>query len=156
MLSIRSASLGLCNSMLNGQRTCPNTFSTPSTTAWCSAGTSDLPVIGATLGMIGLLLEAFVGVAPAVLVHDLRQRPAAHRPEFPHGVADGKNRVGVDAGRYTKSDLGLLFVQEVPGCQRSPEPKGPGCQQHVLHGGVDGSPGPARRDGRPFLEARDD
>src|SRR4029453_11485020 len=38
--------------MLNGPRTCPNTFSTPSTTSWCSAATSDLPVMGATLGMM--------------------------------------------------------------------------------------------------------
>src|SRR5713101_7623805 len=37
--------------MLNGPRTCPNTFSTSSTTAWYSAGTSDFPVMGATLGM---------------------------------------------------------------------------------------------------------
>src|SRR5262249_13357056 len=29
-----------------------NTFSTPSTTSWCSAATSDLPVTGVTLGMM--------------------------------------------------------------------------------------------------------
>src|SRR5215475_4173736 len=38
--------------MLNGPRTWPNTFSTPSTTPWYSAATSDLPVMGATLGMM--------------------------------------------------------------------------------------------------------
>src|SRR5919109_2080642 len=50
--STRSASLGLWSNMLNGPRTCPNTFSTASTTSWYSAGTSDLPVMGATLGMM--------------------------------------------------------------------------------------------------------
>src|SRR2546426_8048880 len=50
--SIRSASFGLWSSMLNGPRTPPNTFITASTTAWCSAGTSDLPVTGVTRGMI--------------------------------------------------------------------------------------------------------
>src|SRR5437867_4446152 len=50
--SIRSASFGLWSSMLNGPRTPPNTFTTESTTAWCSVGTSDLPVIGATRGMV--------------------------------------------------------------------------------------------------------
>ncbi len=47
----RSASLGLCSSMLKGPRTLPKTRTTWSTTAWCSAGTSDLPVIGAMRGM---------------------------------------------------------------------------------------------------------
>src|SRR5919106_2934482 len=51
--STRSASFGLWSSILNGPRTFPNTFTTASTTAWCSAGTSDLPVIGATRGMMG-------------------------------------------------------------------------------------------------------
>src|SRR5712691_8246762 len=49
--------------MLNGPRTLPNTFTTASTTAWCSAGTSDLPVIGATRGMMGSSLETAVGLA---------------------------------------------------------------------------------------------
>src|SRR5262245_47512473 len=51
-LRIFSASLGLCKSMLNGPRTPPKTLMTESTTAWCSAGTSDLPVIGLTRGMV--------------------------------------------------------------------------------------------------------
>src|SRR5262245_13741297 len=50
-LRIFSASLGLCSSMLNGPRTPPKTLMTESTTAWCSAGTSDLPVMGAMRGM---------------------------------------------------------------------------------------------------------
>src|SRR3989454_11712855 len=50
--SIRSASFGLWSSMLNGPRTPPNTFTTESTTAWCSVGTSDLPVMGATHGIV--------------------------------------------------------------------------------------------------------
>src|SRR5712691_8566679 len=49
--------------MLNGPRTLPNTFTTASTTAWCSAGTSDLPVIGATRGMMDSFLEIAVGSA---------------------------------------------------------------------------------------------
>src|SRR5260370_924385 len=55
--STRSASFGLWSSMLNGPRTPPNTFTTASTMAWCSAGTSDLPVIGATRGMMSSFLE---------------------------------------------------------------------------------------------------
>src|SRR5262245_56991382 len=51
MARMRSASSGLCSSMLNGPRTWPKVLSTPSTTAWCSEGTSDFPVMGATLGM---------------------------------------------------------------------------------------------------------
>jgi hypothetical protein len=49
--SSRSASFGLCSSMLNGPRMLPNTLSTSSTTPWYSAGTSDLPVTGAILGI---------------------------------------------------------------------------------------------------------
>src|SRR5881392_1724627 len=56
--STRSASFGLWSSMLNGPRTLPNTPTTASTTAWCSAGTSDLPVIGATRGMMSSLLAS--------------------------------------------------------------------------------------------------
>src|SRR5262245_51130705 len=55
MPSICSATFGLCRSMLKGPRIWPNTFSTPSTTAWYSAGTSDFPVTGATLGMTFVL-----------------------------------------------------------------------------------------------------
>src|SRR5437773_2176775 len=54
--STRSASLGLCSSMLNGPRTPPKIFSTASTTRWCSATTSALPVIGARRGMLGSFL----------------------------------------------------------------------------------------------------
>src|SRR2546426_2282766 len=50
--SIRSASFGLWSSMLNGPRTPPKTFTTASTTAWCAAGTSALPVTGVTRGMM--------------------------------------------------------------------------------------------------------
>src|SRR5678815_4485554 len=53
------AMLGLCSSMLNGPRMRPNTPSTSSTTPWCSAGTSSLPVIGGTRGIL----------APPVIVH---------------------------------------------------------------------------------------
>src|SRR6267143_7164162 len=55
--STRSASFGLCSSMLNGPRTPPKIFSTASTTRWCSAGTSDLPVIGARRGMVVSFLD---------------------------------------------------------------------------------------------------
>src|SRR2546428_10877298 len=50
---MRSASAGLCSSMLNGPRALPNTETTASTTEWYWAGTSDLPVMGATRGMGG-------------------------------------------------------------------------------------------------------
>src|SRR2546423_3609855 len=60
---IRSASLGLWSSMLKGPRTVPKTPTTASTTAWCSAGTSVLPVMGATRGMTGSFLRC-------VQVHD--------------------------------------------------------------------------------------
>src|SRR4029450_4065599 len=49
----RSASRGLWSSMLNGPRTLPKTSTTASTTRWCSAGTSALPVTGAILAMAG-------------------------------------------------------------------------------------------------------
>src|SRR6185295_15707539 len=55
--STRSANLGLCSRMLKGPRTLPNTSTTASTTWWCSAGTSDFPVTGATLGMGASSLE---------------------------------------------------------------------------------------------------
>src|SRR5262245_7825446 len=58
---IRSASFGLWSSMLNGPRMLPNTFWTASTTAWCSAGTSDLPVMGATRGMLSSFRESQSG-----------------------------------------------------------------------------------------------
>src|SRR5712691_8184956 len=57
--------------MLNGPRTLPNTFTTASTTAWCSAGTSDLPVIGATRGMMGSFLEIAVGSAASLHAREL-------------------------------------------------------------------------------------
>src|SRR5262249_12154458 len=53
----RSASFGLWRSMLKGPRTFPKTFSTPSTTAWCSGATSGLPVTGATRGITDSFLE---------------------------------------------------------------------------------------------------
>src|SRR2546426_1410020 len=68
--SMRSANFGLCNSMLNGPRTPPKIFSTLSTTRWCSAGTSDLPVIGATRGMTGSFLEAGGGVCYSLATGD--------------------------------------------------------------------------------------
>src|SRR6266446_6578754 len=54
----RSASLGLWSSMLNGPRTPPKIFSTASTTAWCSAETSALPVMGLMRGMRSSFREA--------------------------------------------------------------------------------------------------
>src|SRR5882724_5583275 len=47
----RSASFGLCSSMLNGPRTPPKTVTTWSTTPWWAAGTSDLPVMAGMRGM---------------------------------------------------------------------------------------------------------
>src|SRR5262245_37292489 len=67
---MRSASFGLWSSMLKGPRTLPKTASTPSTTAWCSAGTSDLPVIGATRGMVVLLRRSARRERPAEPVAD--------------------------------------------------------------------------------------
>src|SRR5438128_6805661 len=67
--SIRSASFGLWRSMLNGPRTPPNTFTTASTTAWFSAGTSDLPATGVMRGMMSSFLDGQV----------LRVRPSMHR-----------------------------------------------------------------------------
>src|SRR5258705_2859105 len=60
---IRSARLGLCRSMLNGSSTPPKTFTTWSTTAWLSAGTSDFPVTGAMRGMMGSFLRDGAGGA---------------------------------------------------------------------------------------------
>src|SRR6187397_1433028 len=55
------ANPGLCSSMLNGPRIWPKVAMTPSTTAWCWAGTSDLPVMGATLGIWRLLFGVRCG-----------------------------------------------------------------------------------------------
>src|SRR5262245_42308914 len=68
--STRSASLGLWSSMLKGPRTPPKTLTTLSTTAWCSAGTSDFPATGATRGMMDSFPEDAVDSplgAPAIL-----------------------------------------------------------------------------------------
>src|SRR6267142_2740793 len=45
-----------------------------------------------------MLLNAPVGTPPAVLIHDVGERPAADRTESPHRIADGEDCVGVDAG----------------------------------------------------------
>src|SRR5215469_14397486 len=66
----RAASFGLCSSILNGPRTLPKTSSTRSTTAWCSADTSDLPVIGATRGIVVLLGRSARRERPAEPVAD--------------------------------------------------------------------------------------
>src|ERR1700704_2729908 len=52
---------GLCSIMLNGPRTAPNTFSTSSTTAWCSGATSALLATGVTRGMAQLPFAMDVG-----------------------------------------------------------------------------------------------
>src|SRR5215468_9081402 len=69
----RAARAGLRRSSLNGPRTLPNTPTTASTTAWCSAGTSDLPVTGGMRGM----RDSF----PRGITHDTRywRSPAADR-----------------------------------------------------------------------------
>jgi hypothetical protein len=38
-------------------------------------------------------LQTAVATAPLILVHDVRERPAADGPEATHGVADGEDRV---------------------------------------------------------------
>ena len=55
--------------MLNGPRIRPKTPSTSSTTLWCSAGTSSLPVIGGTRGISSLhpsyvIRVPSIGIAP--------------------------------------------------------------------------------------------
>src|SRR5205809_7364152 len=50
------AGWGRWSSMRDGPRTPPKIFSTASTTRWCSATTSALPVIGARRGMLGSFL----------------------------------------------------------------------------------------------------
>src|SRR5262245_52642908 len=113
--SIRSASFGPLSRMLNGPATPPNTFTTESTTAWCSVGTSDLPVMGATRGMVSsfrLLSEEWLGSATAdddrarlvVRAQDalaaapraLAERPDVpqHRPVDQAEVAAGVHPVG--------------------------------------------------------------
>src|SRR3954468_842564 len=60
------ASCGLCSSMLNGPRIRPKTPSTSSTTLWCSAGTSSLPVIGGTRGMFPSPTLVIPGLDPGI------------------------------------------------------------------------------------------
>ena len=86
-----------------------------------------------------------VRLAPAVVVHDVGQRPAADGAELPHGVADGQDGVGVDAGRQAQRGLRVLLVEEMAGGQGRPESERARRQQHVLHGRIDGGAGRARR-----------
>src|SRR6516164_11614239 len=132
--SRRSASPGLCSRMLNGPRTPPNTLTTSSTTWWCSAGTSDLPVTGAILGIISSMswLNARIRLAPAVEIDDLGERPAPDRPKPPHRIADRQDCIGVIARRDTHRRIDLFLVRDVPGRQRRTEPESPRRQQHVL------------------------
>src|SRR5262249_13591337 len=66
--------------MLNGPRTCPNTFSTLSTTPWYSAATSDLPVMGATRGMMTRSFREVSCVsAHAIVPQSLRECTAIHK-----------------------------------------------------------------------------
>src|ERR1700756_2589917 len=137
--SRRSASSGLCNKILNGPRTPPNTLTTSSTTWWCSAWTSDLPVTGAILGMISSLsrLDARIRLAPTVEIDDLGERAAPDRPKTPHRIANGQDRVGVIAGRNAHGRIDLFLVRNVAGRQRRTEPQSPRRQQHVLDRRID-------------------
>src|SRR6516164_11671548 len=156
--SRRSASLGLCSRMLNGPRTPPKTLTTSSTTAWCSAGTSDLPVTGAILGMISSLKSyAGIGLAPPVEIDNVGERPAADWPEPAHRVAERQDGVGVEAGRDAHRGVDLFLVIDVPCRQGRAEPESARRQQHVLNGGIDRGPGRASRPrDRAVLEAGDD
>src|SRR6516162_4038 len=137
--SRRSASSGLCSRMLNGPRTPPNTLTTSSTTFWCSAGTSDLPVTGAILGMISSLywLDPRIGLAPPVEIDDVAERPAADGPKTPHRVPDRQDRVGMEARWNAHRLVDLLLVSDVPSCQGRAEPERTRRQQHVLDRGID-------------------
>src|SRR5205823_11038979 len=117
--------------MLNGPRIVPRTLSTSSTMAWCSAGTSDLPVIGAILGVVSSWsLYAGIGFAPPVEIDDIRKGPAGDRPEPPHRVADRQDCVGVEAGRDTHRLLCLLLVLQMPRRQSRADAQSAGRQQH--------------------------
>src|SRR5258708_29594932 len=141
--------------MLNGPRMLPNTLSTSSTTPWYSAGTSDLPVTGAILGMISSpVLDPGIELAPPVEIDDVGERPTADRPEAPHRIADRQDGVGVEAGRDAHRSIDFLLVSDVPRRQGRAEPERARRQQHVLHRGVDRRTGRPRRIW-PVLEADD-
>src|ERR1700719_5368961 len=100
--------------MLNGPRMLPKTLSTSSTTPWYSAGTSDLPVTGAILGMISFLpLYAGAALAPPVEIDNVREWSAADRPEAAHRVADRQDGVGGEAGRGPPRGRPFLLVKAV-------------------------------------------
>src|ERR1700719_761167 len=144
--------------MLNGPRMLPKTLSTSSTTPWYSAGTSDLPVTGAILGMISSLpLHAGVALAPPVEIDNVREWSASYRPEASHRVADRQDGVGVEAGRDPHRGFDLLFISDVPRRQGRAEPERTRRQQHILHRRVDRRTGRASRPGdRAILEPGDD
>src|SRR3984893_16546172 len=146
--SRRSANFGLCSRMLNGPRMLPKTLSTSSTTPWYSAGTSDLPVSGAILGMISSLpLYAGVALAPPVEIDNVREWSAADRPEAAHRVADRQDGVGVEAGRDPHRGGDLCFISDVARRQGRAERERTRRQQHILHRRVDRRAGRARRIG---------
>src|SRR5689334_7527621 len=100
---MRSARAGLCSSTLNGPRTLPKTETTASTTEWYWAGTSALPVMGATRGMVGSFpLRACMIRLPAISIHVptlRRRRPMDARDLFldqhaaVHSAAVGGNKM---------------------------------------------------------------
>src|SRR5207253_9705795 len=98
-----SASLGLWSSMLNGPRMPPKTLTTESTTAWCSAGTTDLPVTGLTRGIVSSFRrEGWQKIGRRA--EDPLTLPAglstiARRKELLHGPPDPRPRVALSLRR---------------------------------------------------------
>src|SRR5688500_9804738 len=66
-------------------------------------------------------LETPVRLAPAFRVHDVGEGAATDGAELPLRVADGKDGVGVHAGRQPEGGLRLLFVEQVPRGERGAE-----------------------------------
>src|SRR4030095_848665 len=80
-----------------------------------------------------VLLDRGVGMPPAVFVDEISERPASDWAKTPHGVANGENGIGMDAGWQTHSRFDLGLVEQVSSRQCGAQPQSPGCQQHVLH-----------------------
>src|SRR5215470_17976023 len=86
---------------------------------------------------------AIPSLPPTILVDDLGQRAAPHRPEFPQRVADGNDGIGMNAGRQAERCFGLLLVEEMARRERGTEAERARRKQHVLHGRINAGGGPA-------------
>src|SRR6266478_3863671 len=78
-------------------------------------------------------LQPGVGLAPAVAVNHVLQRPAAQLSEIAHRPADRQDRVGMGAGRQAEDRVDLLAIAGMPRRQGRAEAERPGRQAHVLH-----------------------